>query len=67
MRLGGPLARNIAAFGLCCCLEEGFDRQLAAGLVSPSFWLSERIFLEGSLRDHRFVRLPDTSIELLRR
>ena len=31
--IGRALARNIAAFDLCYCLAEGFDRQLAAGLV----------------------------------
>ena len=59
MKLGGPLARNIAAFDLFYCRVAGFLRQLAAGLLWPSLWLSGRIFLEESLLIRRFVRSPD--------
>jgi hypothetical protein len=58
MKLGGPLARNIAAFDLFYCRVAGFDQQLAAGLLWPSLWLSERIFLEESLLIHPFGRSP---------
>jgi hypothetical protein len=56
MRSGAPMASRIHPFAVCCCLAEGFLRQLEGGLVWPSPLLTERIFLEGSLPALRFVR-----------
>jgi hypothetical protein len=46
-------------FAICCCLAEGFLHELVVARASRSPWLSEKIYLEGSVPVHRFVRLLD--------
>jgi hypothetical protein len=57
--MGAPSTSRIRPFAICCCLAEGFLQQPAVARASRSLWLSEKIYLEGSVPVHRFVKLLD--------